>query len=64
MQKSDSGAKTVSLRVGSDSGSSAGQALGTSYGWLRSHWEVDPGTGSPWTGTGLNAATSGLRIDS
>lgn len=64
VQKSDSGAKTVSLRVGSDSGSSAGQALGTSYGWLRSFWEVDPSTSSPWTGTALNAVTSGLRIDS
>lgn len=68
LQKSDSGARTVSLRVVSagtdDGGSTTGQALGTTYGWLRSFWETDPATGAAWTGAAINAATSGVRIDS
>jgi hypothetical protein len=66
--KSDSGAKTVSMRVnsgGTDSGGSlTGQAPGTSFGWLTSLFPTDPATGLAWTQAGLNAAQSGIRIDS
>jgi hypothetical protein len=67
-QKSDSGAKTASLRTRSgatDSGGSlTGQVLGTSYGWLSSYFPTDPNTSAAWTGASLNAATSGFRVDS
>lgn len=63
--RSDSGARTVSVRMKSgatDSGS-ASLTPGTSYGWLGALFGTDPNTGSPWTGAGLNAATSGIKID-
>lgn len=69
-ERSDSGARTVSLRVkssGTDSGgSSTGQTPGTSFAWIGSYSELDPqGAGtSAWTGTNLNAATAGMKIDS
>ena len=66
--KSDSGTRTVSLRLKSGStdsgGSLIGQAPGTTFGWLRSHFETDPATGVAWTLPALNAATSGVKIDS
>jgi len=66
--KSDAGAKTVSLRTlsgGTDSGGSlTGQAPGTSFTWLTSLFPTDPTTGAAWTSTGLNAAQSGMRVDS
>lgn len=66
--KSDSGARTVSMRTKSgatDSGGSlTGQGVGTSYGWLSSYFELDPNGNIAWTAAGLNAAASGLRIDS
>lgn len=66
--KSDSGAKTVSLRVksgGTDSGgTSTGQAPGTTFGWLGSYFPTDPNTSAPWTGANLDAATSGFKVDS
>lgn len=67
-QKSDSGTRTVSMRVKSgatDSGGSAtGQALGTSFGWLASYFTTDPDTSLAWSSSTLNAATSGFRVDS
>jgi hypothetical protein len=66
--KSDSGAKTVSLRVksgGTDGGgTNTGQAPGTTFGWLASYFPTDPNTSAPWTGTNLDAATSGFKVDS
>lgn len=66
--KSDSGARTVSMRTKSgatdSAGSLAGQGVGTSYGWLSSYFELDPNGNIAWTAAGLNAAASGLRIDS
>jgi hypothetical protein len=66
--KSDTGAKTLSLRmksaVSDSAGTLAGQAPGTSYGWFTSMFETDPNTGAAWTGTALNAAASGVRVDS
>jgi hypothetical protein len=68
VQKSDSGTRTISLRTRSGStdsaGSLAGQALGTSFGWYGSFFATDPNTGGAWTTTAVNAATSGIRIDS
>jgi hypothetical protein len=68
IQRSDAGAKTVSLRTksgASDSGGSlTGQTPAATYGWLTSVFETDPGTGAAWTGPNLNAATSGVKVDS
>lgn len=65
--KSDSGARTVSMRTKSgatdSAGSLAGQAPGTSFGWLGSYFPTDPNTSAAWTGAALNAATSGLKVD-
>jgi hypothetical protein len=67
--RSDTGARTVSLRMrsgGTDSGGSlTGQtpAASSSFGWLTSLFVTDPNTGSAWLGTALNAAQSGFRID-
>jgi hypothetical protein len=67
-QRSDSGAKTVSMRMKSsttDSGGSAtGQTPATTYGWLTSLFPTDPNTSAAWLAANLNAATSGLKIDS
>jgi hypothetical protein len=66
--RSDSGAKTVSLRMssgGTDGGGSlTGQTPGTSYAWIGSHFATDPNGSILWTGTALNAATTGFKIDS
>jgi hypothetical protein len=67
-KRSDSGARTVSLRMKSAStdsgGTNTGQSPGTSYGWLDSFFETDPNTSAAWTPSALNAATSGFKIDS
>jgi hypothetical protein len=67
-ERSDSGAKTVSMRMHSsatDSGGTAtGQTPGTSFGWLTSLFETDPNGAIAWTGAALNAATSGFHVDS
>ena len=68
IKKSDTGARTVNLQCkssGTDSaGSNSGQAPGTTYGWLESFFDTDPNTGSAWTASGLNSATSGVKIAS
>jgi len=64
VQRSDSGAKTISLRTSGSAGSLAGQTPATTYGWMTSVFETDPGTGAAWTGPNLNAAKSGVRVDS
>lgn len=67
-QRSDTGAKTVSLRIksgGTDSGGSiTGQSPATTYGWLASYFPTDPNTGGAWTGAALDAATAGIKVDS
>jgi hypothetical protein len=67
-ERSDSGAKTVSMRMKSsatDSGGTAtGQTPGTTFGWLTSLFETDPNGSVAWTGAALNAATSGFHVDS
>ena len=66
--KSDSGTKTVSMRMKSGStdsgGSATGQTLGTSFAWLTSLFLTDPNTGAAWLPAALNVAQCGLRIDS
>jgi hypothetical protein len=68
IQKSDAGAKTISLRMKSSAtdsaGSLAGQTPATTYGWMTSLFPTDPNGSIAWTGTALNAATSGFRVDS
>jgi hypothetical protein len=68
IQRSDSGAKSVSLRIlssGTDSGGSVtGIVPATSFGWLTSLFITEPSAGAPWTGITLNAAQSGLKVDS
>jgi hypothetical protein len=63
--KSDTGARTVSLRMSSGGTDSGGSSLapGTTYGWLGANFETDPNGGVAWTGANLNAATSGFKID-
>jgi hypothetical protein len=65
--RSDSGARTVSLRTKSSAtdggGSLTGQTPGTSYAWIGSNFETDPNGSIPWTGVNLNAATSGFKVD-
>jgi hypothetical protein len=63
--KSDTGARTVSLRMSSGGTDSGGSSLapGTTYGWLGANFETDPNGAIPWTGANLNAATSGFKID-
>lgn len=68
VSRSDSGARTVSMRVKSGStdngGSATGQTPGTSYGWIGTFFPTDPNTGAAWLPANLNAATSGIQIDS
>jgi len=68
VSKSDAGAKTVSLRMKSgatDSGGSAGAlAPGTGYGWLTTLFPTDPATAAAWTLAALNAAQSGVKVES
>jgi hypothetical protein len=68
VQKSDAGAKTVSMRMKSGStdsgGSATGQAPATTYGWLASYFSTDPNTSAAWTPSALNSATSGFKVDS
>jgi hypothetical protein len=67
LSKSDAGAKTVSMRMKSgatdSAGTTASAAPGTGYGWLSSHFATDPATGAAWTLTGINAAQSGVKIE-
>lgn len=68
VEKSDSGARTISFRTssgGTDSGGSlTGQAPGTSFAWMGSFFPTDPATSAAWTVAALNLATSGIRNDS
>lgn len=68
VQKSDSGARTISFRTssgGTDSGGSlTGQAPGTSFAWMGSFFPTDPATSAAWTVAALNLAISGIRNDS
>lgn len=66
--KSDAGSRTLSLMVEStgtdDPGDSPSQSLTASYQYYTSYWPFDPHTGLPWTYGTVNAATSGVKVDS
>jgi len=68
LAKSDAGAKTVSVRLKSNTTDSAGSAgtvaPGTSFAWLVSFYPTDPNGNVPWTLSALNAIQAGLRIES
>jgi hypothetical protein len=65
--KSDSGAKTVSVRCKSGATDSAGSVASfspsTTYAWLSNYFATDPATAAPWTLSGLNAAQAGLKVE-
>jgi hypothetical protein len=68
VKRSDSGSRTIDLRVKSGTSDSAGsntvQSPALSYGWLSSFFSTDPATGVAWTASGWNAARSGVSIAS
>jgi hypothetical protein len=68
IKKSDTGARTITLQCKSGSTDSSGSAAAatpaTTYGWMDSFFDTDPNTGSAWTATGLNSATSGVKVAS
>jgi hypothetical protein len=61
MQKSDAGTRTASVQLKSVSTttSPAALVLSTSWGWAWQSYLNDPGTGLPWTATGVNNAQIG-----
>lgn len=68
LKRSDSGAKTVDVRVQSGAADTAGNASsitpGTSYTWVGNYQPTDPATGVAWIGTGINAARGGVKVAS
>jgi hypothetical protein len=68
VSKSDAGAKTISLRTKSGAtdspGSASSIAPGTSYAWATSLFATDPATSAAWTLAALNAAQSGIKVES
>jgi hypothetical protein len=65
--KSDSGAKTFTVRTKSGATDSAGSASSlapsTAYAWMPSLFPVDPATSAAWSLSGLNAAQAGIRVE-
>ena len=60
------GVRSVSLQTKSgstdSSGSGGNQNPATSYNWMVSYFDVDPNGSAPWTVTGVNNATSGIKV--
>lgn len=67
-RRTDTGTRTLSLQTKSgtvdNAGSNSSITPPTTYGWCDSYFETDPNTTQPWTGSGLNAAVSGMKIAS
>jgi hypothetical protein len=65
-EKSDTGARTMSVRTRSGGTEVATTAIapGTSYTWAAIYHDTDPATSLAWTLTGVNAAQAGYRIES
>lgn len=67
-KRSDTGTRTVDLRLkssGNDGGgSNTGQTPGTTYGWLDSYFDSDPNGSITWTAIAANAATAGPKVAS
>lgn len=68
LKRSDTGARTVDIRLKSNvtdsAGSTAGTSPGTSYTWVGSYFDTDPNGPTAWTASGANAATAGPKIAS
>lgn len=68
IKRSDTGARTIDLRLKSNtttsSGSNAGQTPGTTYGWLSSYFDADPNGNIAWTDTAVNSAVAGPKVAS
>ena len=64
-EKSDAGARTMSVRVKSSATEVASSAIapGTTYTWAALYNDTDPATSLAWTLTAVNAAQAGLRIE-
>jgi hypothetical protein len=66
--RSDSGARTVDLRMKSGattgSGNTTGISPALSPGIIGSYFPVDPNTGVTWAPSALNASTGGLKVAS
>ena len=62
------GSPTLDFRAKSggttSSGGTTGIGPGATYEWRSSFFPTDPNTGVAWTASGLNAATSGMKIAS
>jgi len=68
LAKSDAGAKTASVRLKSgatDSAGTGGTALapGLTPGWMTSHYELNPNGSVAWTKAALDAAQSGVKVE-
>jgi hypothetical protein len=66
IKRTDSGARTVSMQCHSGSTDTPGPTVapGTSYTWIDANFDTDPNTSSAWGASGVNAATSGYKIQS
>lgn len=65
-KQTGTGARTITLRVKSNltdsAGTNTGAAPGNSYGWISSYFDQDPNGPANWTGSAVNAATSGPKV--
>lgn len=68
IKRSDTGARTIDLRLKSGSTDSAGSnpsiTPGTSYGWIDSYHDLDPNGDVAWTASAANTATAGPKVAS
>lgn len=68
MKRSDSGARTIDLRLKSgatdDPGSASGFTAGTSFEWKDTYFDQDPDGSTDWTLTSANAIEAGPKIAS
>jgi hypothetical protein len=66
VMRSDAGARTVDLRLKSNtttsSGSVTGQTPAASFATIGSYFDLDPNGSIAWTASAVNAASSGLKI--
>lgn len=66
VRRSDSGARTVSVRAKSgatDAAAASSGAIGLTYGILQGFLNTDPDTGSAWTTAGVDALQVGVKVD-
>lgn len=66
MKKSGAGDRTAKITCQSDGTNSESIEIfpGTSYQYLSAIFEDDPATGTAWTGSGVDAAQFGLKVES